>query len=84
MVTFLWCHVSSHYYVITMVGWYVPAYALLIPYVHTHTHTLKYALYTPPSIQIHVFIYMNYLSLNPRPHGGIQMPLPPSYKTFRW
>jgi hypothetical protein len=27
--------------------------------------------YTPPSMKIHVFIYM---SLNPIPHGGIQMP----------
>ncbi len=56
-----------------MVGWWV----LPMPSLHhmyTHTHTPKYASYTPPNIQIHVFIYKNYTSLNPRPHGGIQMP----------
>ncbi len=37
-----------------MVGWWVPTYALLTPYAYTY-HTLKYALYTPPSIRIDVY-----------------------------
>jgi hypothetical protein len=73
MVTFIWCHMSTHYYVIK---WWVCRYPHMpsLHHMYKHTHTPKYASYTPPNIQIHVFIYKNYTSLNPRPHGGIQMP----------